>query len=81
MHFDIIVYFISCDTAIETFLKRLPSYFFFTLKKNFLKNFMVPFMDGIQLPRGYRHFDKTVYFTTQHSTPALNPTKNISSYF
>ena len=25
------------------------------------KNFMVPVIDGVQLPQGYSHFEKTVY--------------------
>ena len=26
------------------------------------KNFTAPFMDGVQLPQGYSHFEEAVYF-------------------
>ena len=35
-------------------------YEYYTLN---LKNFMAPFfMDGVQLPQGYSHFEEAVYF-------------------
>ena len=32
------------------------------LKTLTLKNFMAPFMDGVQLPEGLSHFEEAVYF-------------------
>ena len=43
------------------------------LKKKLKKNFM----DGVQLPQGYSHFEEAVFYTTNSFAKKLTTVKNL----